>query len=138
MAAPFKQVSASWLGRSMVFRGEVAGRPPVVIDGETDEGPSPMDTLLLALATCSGSDVVLILKKKRLELRDLRIEVRGERREEEPRRFLRINLVYHVAAPGATESAVRQAIDLSLEKYCSVAHSLQPDIRLTYELHLRT
>jgi putative redox protein len=134
--ANVKTASLRWLGCSMVFEGAVPGKAPIVVDGETDEGPSPMDTLLLALAGCSGSDVVLILRKKRLDLRELRIAVRGERRTEDPRRYVRIDLVYHVVAPGATEAAVRQAIDLSLRKYCSVAHSLNPDIRVGYELRL--
>lgn len=137
MAAPFKEVTATWQGRSMVFLGEAPGRPPVTIDGETTEGPSPMDLLLLALATCSGSDVVLILRKKRLDLKDLRVEVRGERRAEDPRRYVRIAVRYRVTAPGAAEPAVRQAIDLSVQKYCSVIHSLQSDIALSYELDLR-
>ncbi len=134
---PVKQVTASWEGRSMVFRGEAPGRAPIVIDGETAEGPSPMDTLLIAIAGCTGSDVVSVLRKKRLDLRGLRLELRGERREEYPQRYVKIDLVYHVTAPGATEEAVRQAIDLSLQKYCSVTHSLAPDIPVRYELRLQ-
>jgi len=132
-----KAVSASWLGRSMVFQVEADGKPPVIVDGETDEGPSPMDTLLVALAGCTGSDVVHILRKKRLTLRELRIDVVGQRRHEDPRRYTAITLRYSVSAPGASEAAVRQAIDLSLEKYCSVTHSLAPDIAIGYELELQ-
>ena len=132
-----KAVRATWQGRSMVFRGETDGKAPITIDGETAEGPSPMDTLLLALAGCTGSDVVEILRKKRLALRELRIDVTGTRREEYPRRYTAIDLVYRVSAAGATEQHVRQAIDLSLRKYCSVTHSLQADIPIHYELVLQ-
>jgi putative redox protein len=132
-----KAITATWQGRSMVFAAEAEGKPPVVVDGETDEGPSPMDTLLIALAGCTGSDVVNILRKKRLDLQGLRIDVVGQRRREEPRRYTAITLRYAVTAPGATEAAVRQAIDLSLEKYCSVTHSLAPDIAIGYELALQ-
>src|SRR3989442_9749521 len=110
----------------MVFSGGIEGRPQITIDGDSGEGPSPTDTLLISLAGCTGSDVVVILQKKRLDLRSLRIEIRGERRETEPRRYTKIDLVYRVEAPGATEQAVRHAIDLSLAKYCSVTHSLNP------------
>jgi putative redox protein len=137
MAPPEKRVTVSWRGRSMVFQGEAAGKAPVLIDGETGEGPSPMDALLMALAGCTGSDVVHVMHKKRLDLRALRVEAHGIRREEHPRRYVAINLAYHVTAPGATEAAVRQAIDLSLQKYCSVTHSLNPDIPVRYELHLQ-
>jgi len=132
-----KAVTASWLGRSMVFRAEAEGKPPIVIDGETAEGPSPMDTLLMALAGCTGSDVVLVLRKKRVDLRELRIDIVGQRRHEDPRRYTAITLRYRVQAPGAKEAAVRQAIDLSLQKYCSVTHSLAPDIAIAYELELQ-
>ncbi len=132
-----KQVTLDWQGRGMSFRGEGAGKVPIVIDGDNEAGPGPMETLLLALAACSGSDVVSILGKKRVDLRALRIEVRGVRREEFPQRYTRIALVFRVEAPGATEAQVRHAIDLSLEKYCSVTHSLAEDLLpVPYELVL--
>ena len=135
--AVHKEVVATWQHRGMVFSGAHPGKPPVIIDGHATEGPSPVDTLLISLATCTGSDVVMILEKKRIDLRELRIGVSGTRRDEEPRRFLAIKLVYTVTAPGASEQAVRHAIDLSLEKYCSVTHSLNPDIPITYDLALQ-
>jgi putative redox protein len=138
MATRFvKEITATWQGRSMVFRGEAEGKAPVLLDGETAEGPSPMDMLLIAMAGCTGSDVVAILRKKRLDLQELRIRMTGRRREEHPRRYIAIDLLYTVRAPGAPEAAVRQAIDLSLEKYCSVTHSLAPDIPVRYELDLQ-
>jgi putative redox protein len=132
-----RRVTLTWQGREMVFRGEAPGKPAVMVDGETTEGPSPMETLLLALAGCTGSDVVLVLKKKRVDLRGLEVSVEGERRDEEPRRYTAISLVYRLTAPGATEQQVRHAIDLSLAKYCSVAHSLNPDISIRYALELQ-
>ena len=138
MAAPApKQVSTHWLARGLVFSGGIAGKPEVTIDGDAREGPSPTDTLLIALAGCTGADVVIILQKKRIDLEGLRVDVTGERREELPQRYTKIDLVYHVTAPGASEAAVRHAIDLSLEKYCSVTHSLNPDIPIAYELVLQ-
>ncbi len=132
-----KEITATWQGRTMVFVGEAEGKAPVVVDGETTEGPSPMDMLLIAMAGCTGSDVVAVLRKKRLDLQGLAIRVTGRRREEHPRRYTAIDLLYTVRAPGATEAAVRQAIDLSLQKYCSVTHSLAPDIAVRYELDLQ-
>ena len=133
---PGRTVAVAWLGRSQVFRSDIAGKPSIVVDGNSDEGPSSVDALLIAMATCTGSDVVEILRKKRLDLRELRIEVGGTRRDDYPRRFTALDLVYRVTAPGASEQHVRQAIDLSLQKYCSVTHSLNPDIPIRYELVL--
>jgi putative redox protein len=138
VAAPVpKHVAASWQARGLVFGGGAVDKTAVTIDGDGNEGPSPMDTLLVAMAGCTGSDVVVVLKKKRMDLRALRIEITGERREEQPQRYTKIDLVYHVHAPGASEQAVRHAIDLSLAKYCSVTHSLNPDIPIGYELVLQ-
>lgn len=132
-----KTVTLTWQHRGLVFEGEGAGRVPIRMDGDNAQGPGPMETLLLAEAACTGSDVVSILEKKRVDLRELRIEVHGERRDEYPQRYVRIGLVFHVTAPGAAEQQVRHAIDLSLGKYCSVMHSLNPDIPVSYELVLQ-
>jgi putative redox protein len=95
-----------------------------------------MLSLLLAAASCSGSDVVVILRKMQVKLRDLRIDVAGVRRDEEPRRYVAIHFDYHLAGEGLDESKARRAVDLSIQKYCSVIHSLAPDIRITHALTL--
>jgi putative redox protein len=92
--------------------------------------------LLLAAASCTGSDVVMILEKMRVGLRKLRIEVHGTRREEPPRRYTAIRFEFHLAGEGLDEARARRAIDLSLEKYCSVVASLAPDIAISYGLTL--
>jgi putative redox protein len=132
-----KTVVTSWEHRGLVFSGGPEGGKTVLIDGDGGEGPSPVDNALVALAGCTGSDVVIVLQKKRIDLKELRIEMHAQRRDEYPRRFTAIRVVFDVTAPGATEDAVRQAIDLSFEKYCSVSHSLNPDIPITYELRLQ-
>ena len=134
---PSKHVALTWQGRGLVFRGEGAGRVPITIDGDNAEGPGPMESLLLALAACTGSDVVTVMRKKRVDLRELRVEVSGTRREDYPQRYAAIALRYHAAAPGAAEETLRHAINLSLEKYCSVTASLNPDIPVRYELVLQ-
>ncbi len=130
-----KRVSLTWQ-HGMAFQGGVEGRPPIAIDAKGETGPGPMDTLLLALAGCTGSDVVSILEKMQFPVRALTIEVAGERRPEHPKRYTSIVLTYRINAPGVPEERARHAIDLSLEKYCSVTHSLAPDIARRYELVL--
>lgn len=135
--ASTKHVGLTWQGRDLVFSGAGAGGVRVPIDGDNVEGPGPMESLLLALAACTGSDVVVVMRKKRVDLRELRLDVTGQRREEHPQRYVAIDLKYSVTAPGAREEQVRYAIDLSLAKYCSVTHSLNPDIAIRYELVLQ-
>jgi putative redox protein len=135
MTAETKRIALTW-ERGLVFRGGAPGGPEVVIDGDNAAGPGPMLNLLLAAAACSGSDVVVILEKMRVVLRELRVEVSGVRREQEPRRYTSIHYDFHVAGDGLDETRARRAIDLSLEKYCSVVASLAPDIKITYGLTL--
>jgi len=118
------------------FSGGALEGPSTIVDGDNDAGPGPMLTLLLAAGSCSGSDVVVILEKMRVQLRRLRIDVTGVRREQEPRRYIAIHFDYHVAGEGLDQAKATRAIDLSLEKYCSVVHSLAPDIAITYALTL--
>ncbi len=135
MTAETKRVVLAW-ERGLVFQGGAPGGPEVVIDGDNAAGPGPMLTLLLAAAACSGSDVVVILEKMRIGLRQLRIEVSGVRREQEPRRYISIHFDFSLAGDGLDETRARRAIDLSLEKYCSVVASLAPDVKITYGLAL--
>jgi putative redox protein len=130
-----KRVVLTWQ-EGLRFTGGAPEGPSTVIDGENAAAPGPMLTLLLAAASCSGSDVVVILQKMRVQLRQLRIEVAGVRREQDPRRYTAIHLEYHLDGEGLDQAKASRAIDLSLEKYCSVIHSLAPDIAITYALTL--
>jgi len=126
-----KRVSLQW-EEGLRFAGGAPGGPVSVIDGDNAAAPGPMLSLLLAAASCSGSDVVLILRKMRVELRQLRIEVVGQRREQEPRRFTAIHFDYQIGGAGLDDAKAKRAVSLSIEKYCSVIHSLAPDIAITY------
>jgi putative redox protein len=130
-----KHVALQW-EQGMIFRGGEPGGPQVTIDAYNATAPGPMLTLLLAAAACTGTDVVMILQKMRVALRTLRIEVHGTRREDPPRRYVSIRFEFHLAGEGLDEARARRAIDLSLEKYCSVIASLAPDIAIGYDLTL--
>lgn len=102
--------------------------------GERSSAPSPMELLLVALGGCTGVDVVSILEKKRQRVASYRIEVHGERREEHPKAFKKIEVRHVLRGEGLTEDAVKQAVQLSTEKYCSVAGSLKAEIVSTWEI----
>lgn len=133
MSAETKHVRLAWQ-RAMVFTGEGSGKVPLTIDADNAAGTGPMETLLLALAACTGADVCSILVKKRVALEALVIDVAGDRREQHPRKFTAIRLTFRIRAPGLAEDAARQAIALSLEKYCSVRHTLDPSIAVGYDV----
>jgi len=135
MTVDTKGVTLAWQ-EGLVFRGGEPGGTAITIDGDNAVAPGPMLTLLLAAAACTGADVVAILEKMRVTLRELRIDASGVRREEEPRRYTAIHLQYHMRGEGLDEAKARRAIELSITKYCSVVHSLAPDIRVTHGLTL--
>jgi putative redox protein len=85
-----------------------------------------MELLLLALGSCTAVDVISILNKKRERVTDYRVEVRGERRDEHPRKYTRLEVRHIVRGHGVSEKALAQAIELSETKYCSVAATLSP------------
>ena len=86
MTIETKRVSLAWQER-LIFRGGEAGGPQTTVDGDNATAPGPMLTLLLAAASCTGADVVVILEKMRATLHEFRIEASGVRREQEPRRY---------------------------------------------------
>ena len=91
---------------------------------------TPMELLLLALGSCTGVDVVSILEKKRMSVTEYKIELTGERREEHPRSYQRIAVHHIVKGHNVSERAVAQAIELSEQKYCSVAATFRPTVEI--------
>ena len=111
-------------------------------DGSPDIGGHnlavrPMQMVLAALASCSGIDVVLLLRKQRQDLRDIKISVEGQRVDTEPRVFHAIHVVYRLFGDLDAKKAER-ACRLSMEKLCSVSMMLKAggiDITWDYEIH---
>lgn len=97
---------------------------------------SPMELLLLALGACTAVDVAEILRKKRERVSSYRVEVRGTRRDEHPRHYVRMEVRHCIRGQNVSPRAVEQAIELSEEKYCSVAATLRPTVEIvsSYEI----
>ncbi|MGD2135519.1 MAG: OsmC family protein [Gemmatimonadales bacterium] len=131
-----RAVRLEWSGRGLRFegRGTDPATPAVTIDGDGEAGPSPMLALLLSAASCSGADVVVMLEKMRAGLERLSVEVRGVRRAEHPRRYVQVQFRFLMAGSGLDRAKAERAVSLSLNKYCSVVHSLAPDVEVQYEL----
>ena len=101
--------------------------------GGTNTGLRPMEHLVAALAGCAAIDLLIILQKKRIEITDLEIDIFAERKEETPSAFRSIQLQFKVA--GAAPESVYPVAGRVLEKYCSVAASLHPDISITHTVN---
>lgn len=100
-------------------------------------GMKPSDLLLVALASCTAVDIVDILTKKRLTLQGLEISVNGEQDADPPWTFRKIHMHFCLQGLDLTEKAVAQAIQLSEEKYCSVAATIRPTADITYDFEIQ-
>ena len=120
------RTEATWRGER-AFDAGPAGRTHR-IDANAKEGPGPVETLLNSLATCSGADIIDIIGKRQTPVERLVIRVTAERRPEYPRRIQRLSLDYQIDGAAIERVHAERAIQLSFERYCSVAASLAPDI----------
>ena len=101
-------------------------------------GMKPSELLLVALASCSAVDVVDILRKKRIELTKLQVEVNGEQDADPPWTFRKVQLKYFAIGQGLTEKDLEQTIKLSMEKYCSVAATIRGIAQITTEFEIQS
>ena len=104
-----------------------------VIDTKADRhsAPTPMEMLLVSVAGCTAVDVISILKKKRQDVTDYRVEISGTRKDEHPRAFIKFHVHHIVHGHNVSEKAEADAVTLSDEKYCSVAATVRPTAEIT-------
>ncbi len=129
-------VRVKWLEK-LQFVGVDSSRHSVVMSSQDEEnaiGMKPSELLLVALGGCTAYDVVNILSKKRQQLTAFEIEVSGEQEPDPPWTFRRIHLTYRLRGRGLAERAVREAIELSKTKYCSVGATLACAAEIGYDV----
>ena len=98
------------------------------------KGVSPMETLLMAVAGCSGIDMVSILKKQRQELTGFSAEVEGERIQKDEAKPFKNILVKFFLQGNIDHAKAERAASLSFEKYCSVSKTMEPNVTVSYEV----
>ncbi len=134
------EIKMKWDG-DLRFTSESDTGAGVTVDtgvayGGSGKYSTPMELLLVALAGCAGIDLVMILKKMRVELSKVAIDIEAKRRDEEPRYFEEIKLVYTLSGEGLTEEKAGRAAKLATEKYCSVGVMLREKAEITYEVRI--
>lgn len=130
------EVEVNWVNGTL-FRGTTSVGAEVMINSGPDEGeptPSPMELVLLGAASCTATDVVLILEKMKQAVSGLRVEAKAQQEPEHPRRFTKIHLHYRVRGRDLAEERVARAISLSEQKYCSALASLKAQVTSSFEL----
>ena len=127
-----------YMVKGLSFVGKADSNHWVPMDGPPEfggagAGTRPMELFLIGLAGCTGMDVVSILNKKRVPLREFRVDVEAARAPEHPKVFTNIKLSYYFRGEGIEEKDVVQAIELSQEKYCSASAMLSHSAEISYE-----
>lgn len=128
--------SVRWIGEEKFVAISPSGHA-IALDSESasNKAPTPMELTLMALASCTATDVVSILKKKRQKLESLEVLCSGERAAEPPKVWTKLEVVYRLRGQ-LEEAAVKRAIELSEQKYCSVSAMLQKTASLTWRYEI--
>ena len=130
-------ISAKLKG-NMAFEMDINGHT-VITDasaenGGNDLGPSPKALLLAGLIGCSGIDIMSIIKKMKVELDDVNVDIEAEVREEDPKIYNYIKIIYRFKGKDVPYEKVERAVKLSMEKYCGVSAMLEKAVPITYEI----
>ena len=125
-------VNVRWIGGKQFVGIDSTNHSVVLSTADEGVGMKPSELLLVALASCTAVDVVEILRKKRCELRTLAVRAEGTQDDAPPWTFRKVHLTYRLEGKGLSDEAVRQAIELSEEKYCSVSATVRGVAEITY------
>jgi putative redox protein len=132
------QVNIAWVGKKTFVGTDSTNHSVVISSVEDGVGCKPSELLLMALGSCTAYDVVGILEKKRYVLDDVQVQVTGEQDADPPWQFRRIHVHYRVMGQNLRDEDVRKAIELSEEKYCSVAATLRHGAEITVDYEVVT
>lgn len=126
--------------KGMAFETELDGHK-IVVDaddavGGNDLGPRPKPLMLLALAGCTGMDVVSILRKMRVELDDFNVEVVANNTDEHPKHYDEMKVIYKFWGKDLPEDKINKAVNLSEERYCGVSFVYRKYIKMSTEIQI--
>ena len=128
--------AVKWIGEQEFVATSPSGHTMAIdSDRESNKAPGPMELVLMALGACTATDVVSILKKKRQKLESLEVLCSGERAAEPPTVWTKLEIVYRLRGE-FDEGAVKHAIELSEEKYCSVAAMLKKTAKVSWRYEI--
>ena len=135
------KIQVTWAGPGMRLIGDVNEGPAIILDSSkatygTHSGPSPMELILLGLAGCTAMDVISIMAKKRQPMTNLQVKVDAERADKHQQVYTKIHIEYIAYGTGVDPNALARSIELSEEKYCSVASTLKGKAQISTEFEL--
>jgi putative redox protein len=132
-------IDVKWNG-DMAFEASMLGHT-IIMDldresGGNDLGPRPKPLMLAALGGCTGVDVIRILKKMKIKPAYFNMNIKADQTDEFPRRYYRIKIYYEFRGDNLPLNKIRQAIELSHNKYCGVSAVYKQSIDITYEIRI--
>jgi len=128
--------SVKWIGEEKFVAISPSGHAIALdADGKSNKAPTPMELVLMALGACTAVDVVTILEKKRQKPQSLEIICSGERAKEPPTVWVKLEILYRLRGQ-LDDAAVKHAIQLSEDKYCSVAAMLKKTATVTWRYEI--
>lgn len=131
------KVEMSWQGK-LAYKANMDGHE-IITDASTQvggdgSGVSPKKLMLTALAGCTGIDIAMILKKMRVEVRDIKVSVEGELTEEQPSYYKNMHIIYEFFGKDIPHAKIERAVKLSEEEYCGVSALYKKVIPVTSEI----
>jgi len=129
------KASAQWTDGERFIGTASSGHAMIVDAGKEKSGSGPMELVLIGLCSCTASDVVSILRKKREPFSSVEVHAEAERAAEPPAVYTRIKLTYRIGGK-VQRKAAEDAVRLSKEKYCSVSQMLQKTAIITTEIEM--
>ena len=132
-----KSINITWM-QNMAFEADLGGHK-LIIDagpqvGGQNLGPTPKPLLLASLGGCTAMDVISIAKKMKQEIESFEVEVEGDITEEHPKKYEAIKLIYKFKGKDLDVAKLEKAINLSQDRYCGVNATLQPTVKISYEI----
>ncbi len=131
--------TVTWM-EDLAFEGEVNGHK-IILDAEArvggkDRGPRPKPLMLTSLLGCTGMDVISILQKMRVDVKDFKVHADAELTEEHPKHYKKIHLIYEFTGKDLPMDKLEKAVNLSQDRYCGVSYLYKQVIDLTYEINV--
>ena len=124
----------------MAFEANVDGHK-IILDakpevGGSNKGPRPKPLMMVALAGCTGMDVISILKKMRVDIKSFSVKIEGDITAEHPKHFSKMHIIYEFGGNNLPMDKLEKAIDLSQERYCGVSASYRKAMDLSHEIRI--
>jgi putative redox protein len=125
----------------MSFTADIGGYK-IILDSDPEfggqkKGPKPKPLMMVALAGCTGMDVVSLLKKMRVDFSTFNVRVEGDLSEEHPKKFEKMKIIYELSGNSIDRTKVEKAVALSQEKYCGVSVSYRASMDISHEIIIK-